>query len=527
MTRKIRYAQSMSRRTRHLLIAAVVLVVIGVVTIALSLRSLQSGDLRAGIEARLSASLGHPVSIGNIGVSLFPPSLSGTNVRIGDTKVQAPALEVARVRILPRLRSLLSGEVVVEQLTLDGFVVSVLRDEKGAWHVPAAVPAPTAGGGSGPVVETVRISNGRVRVFDRARGADLREASSIDDLGAEMRVEGGGLALSPITGRIGSAEISGEAGTDGSGVRLDFSAKTIADDDLPVFLRLLGSDRPEFLRLAEPASASVVLRVDRRTSQLSGKGTLKAPRVRLEPLQLDKFDAPFTIQGSRLVFQPMTFALYGGTHEGGVTVRLSETPPQWITDSRVRGLDAGDFLTALNGSDQRLDGTASVTASLRGRVGEPLDRTVSGSMQMTVTNGVIRDFPMLVAINRALRLAERAEGDTRFERLSGTFAIAAGQAMTEDLVLQASHIRAEVKGRIGADRSLALRGIAVLSPERSAQAVRSIRELAALRNDSGEVELPLTISGTLEAPSFGLDLQAALEKGLKNELQRRIRRFIR
>jgi AsmA protein len=513
----------MAPRVRRLLIFASVVVALGVMTVALLLRSLQAGDLRAGIEARLSASLGHPVSIGQIGVSLFPPSLSGTDVRIGDSKVQAPALDVARVRILPRLRSLLSGDVVVEQLTLDGFVVSVLRDEKGAWHVPSAVPAPTAGSGSGPVVETVRISNGRVRVFN----ADLREASSIDDLSAEMRVEGGGLALSPITGRIGGAEISGEAGTDGSRVRLDFSAKKIADDDLPGFLRLLGSDRPEFLRLAEPASASVVLRVDRRTSQLSGKGTLKAPRVRLEPLQLEKFEAPFTIQGSRLVFQPMTFALYSGTHDGGVTVRLSDTPPQWITDNRVTRLDAGDFLKALNGSDQRLDGTASVTASLRGRVGQALDRTLSGNMQMTVTDGVIRDFPMLAAINRALRLAERAEGDTKFERLSGTFAIAAGQATTEDLVLQAAHLRAEVKGRIGVDHSLALRGVAVLSPERSAEAVRSIRELSALRNDSGEVELPLTISGTLEAPSFGLDLQAALEKGLKNELQRRIRRFIR
>lgn len=517
----------MTPRVRRLLIAASVLVAIGVMTIALLLRSLQDGDLRAGIEARLSASLGQPVSIGNIGVSLFPPSLSSTDVRIGDTKVQAPALDVARVRILPRLRSLLSGDVIVEELTLDGFVVSVLRDQAGAWHVPNAVPAPSGGGGSGPSVETVRISNGRVRVFDGARGEELREASSIDDLSAEMRVEGGGLALSPITGRIGGAEISGEAGTDGSRVRLDFSAKKIADDDLPVFLRLLGSDRPEFLRLAEPASASVVLRVDRRTSQLSGKGALKAPRVRLEPLQLDKFEAPFTIQGSRLVFQPMTFALYSGTHDGGVTVRLSDSPPQWITDNRVKNLDAGDFLKALNGSDQRLDGTASVTAALRGRVGEPLDRAMSGNMQMTVTDGVIRDFPMLAAFNRALRLADRAEGDTKFERLSGTFAIAAGQATTEDLVLQAAHVRAEVKGRIGVDHSLALRGVAVLSPERSAEAIRSIRELSALRNDSGEVELPLTISGTLEAPSFGLDLAAAMQKGLKNELQRQFRRIIR
>lgn len=516
----------MTLRTRRILIGLGAVAVIAVVTLAFLLSSLQRGDLRAGVEARLSASLGQPVSIGEIGVSLFPPSLLGTDVRIGEARTEAPAIEVRRVRILPRLRSLLSGSVVVEQLTLDGFVVSVLRDENGAWRVPSAVPSPTSAGPSGPVVETVRISNGRVRVFDRA-GGELREASSIDDLGAEMRVESGGLALSPITGRIGAAQISGEAGTSGSGVRLDFSAKAIADDDLPAFLRLLGSDRPEFLRLAEAASASVTLRVDRATSQLSGKGTLRAPRVRLEPVQLERFEAPFVIQGSRLVFQPTTFGLYGGTHEGSVTVRISEAPAVWMTDSRVRGFDAGDFLSALAGHSQRLDGTASVTASLRGRVGEPLDRSVSGRMEMTVTDGVIRDFPLLAHLNRALRLAEGEGTDTKFERLSGTFAIAAGQGTTDDLVLQGAHFRVQARGRVGVDHSLAMRGIAVISPERSTKAVASIRELSALRNRNGELELPLTIGGTLESPAFGLDLETAIGKGIQNELRRRFDRIIR
>ena len=460
-------------------------------------------------------------------MSLFPPSLSGTDVRVGEARVEAPALHVERVHILPRLRSLLSGDVAVQQLTLDGFAVAVLRDETGAWHVPSAVPAPTPGGGSGPVVERVRISNGRLRVFDRVRGGDVREVSSIDDLEAEMRVEGGGLALSPISGRIGGAEISGEAGTSGSGVRLEFSAKAIADDDLPAFLRLLGSDRPEFLRLAEPASASVALRVDRATSQLSGKGTLSAPRVRLEPLQLDRFEAPFTIEGSRLVFEPTTFALYGGAHEGRVTVRLSETPPLWMTDSRISGLDASEFLKALAGGDQRLDGTASIAASLRGRVGEPLGRSVGGTMQLTLTDGAIRNFPLLAHINRVLRLAERDEGDTRFKRLAGTFAIAAARATTDDLVMEAAHVRLAMAGRIAADRSLALRGVAVISAERSAPAIASIRELSGLRNSRGEIELPLTIGGTLDAPSFGIDLESAIKKGIADELRRRIRRFIR
>ena len=514
-------------RARPLLIGAAAVALVAIAAVALAVRSLQEGDLRAGIEARLSASLGQPVSIGRIGFSLFPLSLSGTDVRVGEARVQAPAVQVKQIHIRPRLRSLLSGDVIVERLTLDGFEVSVLRDESGAWHVPSAVPAPTPAGASGPVVEQVGISNGRVRVFNSARGGDMVEASSIDDLDAEVRVEKGGLALSPISGRIGGAEISGRASTDAAAVHLDFSAKAIADKDLPAFLLLLGSERPAFLRLAEPASASVALRVDRTTSQLSGKGTLSSPRVTLEPVQLERFEAPFTIQGSRLVFEPTTFTMSRGTHEGVVTVRLSETPSSWATNSRIQGLDTREFLNALAGGDQRLDGTASVTASLRGRVGEPLDRTVSGTMQLTVTDGAIRNFPLLAHINRALRLAEGDKGDTRFRRLAGTFAIAAGQATTENLVLEAAQVRVETRGRINADRSVAMRGVAVLSPERSAQAIASIRELSGLRNSRGELELPLTIGGTLDAPSFGLDLQAAIEKALGNELRRRINRFIR
>ena len=47
------------------------------------------------------------------------------------------------------------------------------------------------------------------------------------------------------------------------------------------------------------------------------------------------------------------------------------------------------------------------------------------------------------------------------------------------------------------------------------------------RYSSGELELPLTISGTLDAPLFEIDLKVAVEKGIVDELKRRFRRFIR
>jgi AsmA protein len=190
-------------------------------------------------------------------------------------------------------------------------------------------------------------------------------------------------------------------------------------------------------------------------------------------------------------------------------------------------MDVAQFLDALNQGDQRLDGTATVSATLQGRVGASLIESVQGRARVEVADGVIREFPLLAYINTALRLAEQEGRDTRFSRLTATLAIASGAATTDDLVLQASHLRVEAAGRIGADRSLSMRGTAAISPERSAEAIRSIRELAGLRNRRGEVEIPLTISGTFDDPSFTLDLEAVLKKGIADELRRRLLRIIK
>ena len=512
---------------RRLLIVALALVVLSAVALFVVGQWLGGGQVRAAVEARLTATLGQPVSIGRLGVTLGPRfALTGGNIRIGETHVQAPAIHVERIRVLPRLRALLDREVVVERIDLDGFSVSLLQDEHGRWHVPSAVPAPTQGG-TGAVIERVRVTDGRVRVFDRTAGGSIDERASIDDLDADVTVEPDGLRLAPIAARIGTATISGEAHTTPRGAHLQFGSRDIADADLPAFLRLLGSVRPEFLRLKEPASASVTVDIDRASARLSGKGTVTAPQVLLEPLHLSAFEAPFAIDGSRLQFSPASFRMYGGAHRGTATIQLAGTPPAWTVDSRMTGLNVGQFLAALTGRDQRVDGTAAATAALRGRVGEPLDETVRGRLQLTIVDGVVRQFPLLAAINRAIRLTEGDANDTRFERLSATFAIAQGQGTTDDLRLEAGHVRVEAAGRIGADRSLELRGAATVDAERAGAAVASVREFARLRNSRGEIEVPLTISGSLDAPSFGIDLSTAVRKGLADELRRRLRKFIR
>lgn len=512
-----------SRSGRVALVVVIALVVLAAASAVLVRRVLDGGSIRAAAETRLTAMLGQPVHIGRLSIAVLPRlAVTGANVTVGPAAGTAPAVAVDRITIVPTLRSLIRGPAVIEDVRLEGMTVSVLRDRSGAWHLPSAVPAPTPVGQAGISVERVRVNGGRLQVFDEQAAGGMRQTSSIDRVEAEIVSTDTGLRLAPVSGRIGSAAISGEATTDADGAHLDFSSEAITDTDLPALLGLVGASRPDGLRLHAPAAASMALSIDRRSSRLSGKGTLRAPDLELVPLRLQRFNAPFTLDGARLVLDPTEFSIYGGTHRGSVVVDTAGEP-RWSLDSRVTQLDLGAFLNALSASGARVDGTAVVAGNLQGRLDTALADSVAGTAHLAIRDGVIREFPLLAAINRAAQLTEGDARDTKFQRLSATLALGSGRATTSDLVLEAGQVRVEAAGTMGFDRSLALKGKAILSAEKAAGVMRSVRELSGLRNSRGELEIPLTISGTLDAPDFGLDLKSLIGKGVEDELKRRLR----
>ena len=316
---------------------------------------------------------------------------------------------------------------------------------------------------------------------------------------------------------------------------MDFSMPEVQGRDLAAVLGLAATDPPAFVTLPKPASVSLSIRIDRKKSRLSGTGSLRAPEISVDTLRLQNVETPIRTDGVRITFDPMTFSMYGGAHRGSVVVDLSKA--RWALDSKATGVDVGRFLAAYSGRDQHLDGTASATASLHAGITEPLPLAIEGRMQVTVVNGAIREFPLLAAINRALRLAEGSARDTRFERLSATLVFAgrnrqpadaylAGHVRTDDLVMLARDVRVEAAGRIGFDRSLNLGGLAVLSPERSAEAIQSVRELSGLRNSRGELELPIKIGGSMDNPSFSIDLKSVAVRSIQDELRRRLRKLM-
>lgn len=516
------------RRGRLAIAGLLTLLILGAGGILLLRRALDGGSLRSAAEIRLSSMLGEPVRIGGMTVGVFPgPSIVGTGITVAGGSAAAPSIQIERISLMPKLRSIFRPPIVIDDVRVEGLVVSLLRDRAGHWHAPRAVPAPADGGGGGPVVRQVHVAGAQVRIIDDIADGERRQSSSIDALDAAVISTGAGLVLSPVTAQIGTAAIVGKARTDAAAAYLEFSADAVADAELPAFLGLIGVTRPDFLRLRAPAAAAVALTIDRTASRLSARGTVRAPDLGVEPLRLQEVSTPFRLDPPQLAFDPLVFRLHGGTHTGRVTVDLSTTPARWGLDSRLTAIDLGSFLNTLSGADVRIGGTAAVSAVLHGRVNEALADTVAGRARLTITDGVVRQFPLLATINRALRISEGDSRDTRFERLTATLALGSRRATTDDLVLEAGQVRVEAAGSVGFDRALALRGKAILSPERTASAMQRVRELSGLRNRRGELEIPLTISGTLDAPSFSLDLKAALGRGLQNELRRRLDKFLR
>lgn len=514
-------------RRRFLTGIAIVLGTFAALAVLLAVRGSFIADfVREIAESRLSSALGQPVTIGQLGFSFSPrPAFTGSNIRVGDATQQAPALTLDRVEIFPILRSFLQGPIHIREVHLDGFTASILRDANGRWRAPAVFPAPTRDAGGGIGIDRVRIADGRLLIFEDANGA-TRERSRIDDISTELLMGSDGLRLVELTGRVGGAAISGEAAADSQSVRLDFSAPVIRDADLPALFGLLAASRPAVLRLDDPAAASVSVSIDRPTSRLRGSGTLRAPALTVEPLRLQQLNAPFVVEGTQLTFAKTTFTINGGSHEGSFTLRLGDAPA-WSMDGRLRDIDIGALLDTVAGRDAKLEGRGRIDATLNGRFDPGFLTRMGGGVRLLISNGVLQDFPLIATVNRALRLSEGDGQDTRFEALSATLAIAAGTAKTADLVIEAGHLRAVLSGAIGFDRSVNLRGRAIVSAERVAAAVDSVHELARLRKASGEVVVPLTITGSLDAPKFEVDMGSVIREGVVDELKRRLRRLIK
>ena len=524
----------MTARTRRLrrgclpVLGAVLVVFLGLAFVVY--RALDPASLRSLAETRLSAALGQKVTIGAIDIDWLPsPSVEAREIALGATAGKAPpSLALGSIRIVPRLSSLFSRPVVAERVELVGLVVHALRTKEGRWRLPfpALPPGGQAEEGASVEVGEVVLEDGRLIVFDEGRlgqGAGLPEPPSIRGIRATVRRQGSLTRLDNLAAAIGRSSLTGQGTVGREGLRLSLAWNQLRPGDLPEVFALAGMTAPAGVSIEgdKPLTLDVVIDP---SGALTASGEIAAARATFQSLTLTSLRSPVRLASNQLTLDPVAFTAYKGSQRGRVTANLSAEPLAWSLDTRFEGVDLRQLVNATTTVPDSLSGTATLRGRLDGVVVEPMLDRATGTMAVAVSKGAVHNFPLVAAINSALRIAEGDTRDLRFESLTATLSIARGRATTDDLLLKSGELMVTAAGTLGFDRSLDFRGRVVFSAQKAAELVRAVKEASRLRNARGEIEVPVTVSGTVVEPRFAVDAAGLLRRGVQDELERRLRK---
>lgn len=457
-----------------------------------------SGDgMRVALEQQATSWLGHPVRVGQARARLFPrPGIELTDVRAGE----AGEVTLADVRLTTDLGGLLGRRI-------SGATISI-ADTRLAMPLPFRIPWGNAAAapGNAPAIE--------IESIDAIALRDVRIASRDREVvvSADLGLSGDRLAVRQFTAESGATSLQVE-GSVGLAPRIDATLTARAPRlDLDELLALAQAFSPEPAAGGGPAASAPV-----RLAATVAADTATAGGVTLSALTAD-----MTVDGDRVALVPMTFGLFGGRYEGALRAQLGETLSATI-ESRLDGLDVA-ALTTFAGSPDTVTGRldAAGTFRARGRDVAALLAGATGTGTASIVDGTIRrlDLVRTVVLFFGRPAPDTAASTDRFERIDAGFSLADRVVRAERLALRSRDADIAGTGTLAlSTEALNGRLDMMLSEELSAQAGT---DLARFTREGSRIVLPAALGGTLSAPRLSIDARAALQRGLRNEAQRRL-----
>lgn len=474
--------------------------------VALAAVWLFRGDgVRVALEQQAAAQLGQPVSIGAASVQFYPRvGLSLTDVQIG----RPVRIRFARGSVSTGLRSLLSRKIV------DGNVL--LADSDIALPLPplsTVSPAPSEGGSGKPgtppspslTVESIsRISLSNISLTSRGRRITISGESSL---------AGSLLTITSMTVATEHSAVAVRARVflePSLTVDADLSAKALDLDDL-VALAAAFSPAPA---TARGSASTPGVRLTARVSAASAKAA---------GLELEALTSVVRLAGTRLSLSPTGFRAFGGRYDGDLDIDMRDSAVMKLT-TRLTGIDVAR-LAAFGGADGAVTGRLSANATVTGR-GTDLASVLSsarGSGNVSIVDGTIRRLNLLrtVVVFFGRPAPASPPASDRFSRMDARIALADGMARADAFSMTSPDADIAGQGSLNL-RTTALDGHLDLSLS-EALSQEAGTDFARYTREGNRIVLPANIGGSLSEPKLSIDASAALRRGLRNELDRRMR----
>ncbi|MCM2263637.1 MAG: AsmA family protein [Desulfuromonadales bacterium] len=247
-------------------------------------------------------------------------------------------------------------------------------------------------------------------------------------------------------------------------------------------------------------------------------------------LTVKNFLADYELRDNQLNIRRMTGNFAGGSFSNTARVDLRQPGLAYETAVNLQGVDMQSLLPALAPAAAgsmfgKLDLQGNLNGS--GTRWSNISRTLSGDVALVLVDGRLVSPALVNGFASFLQLPDLNE--IVFSDFRGKARIAAGRAEI-DSSIQSSRLKLFPRGTLGLDGSLNLAMDTRLSPELAARIDQRGKVTRYLVDADGWTQLPLLVSGTLQAPRYGLDpkgVQAQAGRVLQNELQRGLDKLLK
>ena len=485
-------------RRALLIIAALLLLLAGGVYIAAT-RVLASSYARTTIEQQLTARLGQPVRIGALRAAIYPR----VAVDLDDVAIGEPAaVTLAHVRFVTGLRALFSRTISDAEL--------IVRKSRLTLPLPIDLFPTNTATSTAPAGPGLTIASVRVLALD---DVELVTAPKVMRIDLEGSVAGDRLDIGRFALRGGSSRIEGK-GTLSSMARFEGEIEAKAD---PL-------DLDELMAMASALTAPTTGAQQKRdaATPMRLKVSLTATKGQFATYRFSDLSTTIQLAPGTVALAPLDVRAFGGQYKGLLEADTRGNVPQLRLSGRVDGLDVAPLMKA-NGTSG-ITGTlaATVRLSASGTDAATVLQTAHGAIAAALANGTIEHLDLVrtvvLAFGKPTGVPRQGSGSA-FTRLGGTFALANRGLTCNDLSLASRDF--DVTGRSTLQLSsgaLNAHGDVKLSQELTAQAGTDLRRYA---QEDGRVVVPANVGGTIENPQMSVDIAAATNRALQNEIQRR------
>ncbi len=481
----------------------------------------------------IEEALNRKIRLEDIRLTLWPrvgARVAGFTVLDDPAFGSGPFASLTSLDVGVQLMPLFSGKVEVEEIILRDPVITVIKNKNGVLNVstlgrpgvevpetPSRAPVPSP---EGPLrilgmlaVDRVILSGGTMTYRDLSAPQPVEYA--LEDLGVQLTSvrlgQSPAVHLDTVVQPFGMpVTVSGTIGplretTDLDVINLDL---TLGKTLFTIAGKTVGRDAAVTVNAAAVNTADLPVALPLRT-----------------PVSIHNLKIAGAVHGQDVVLEELSFRLFDGDVTArGKLVAGSDASP-FESTAAVQGVQLGPAFEAAATTALSVSGTAAATLALHGRgfAQAQLEKALEGTAHVAIKDGRITGVNLLqqaAAILDIVGLAIDTPNVTAFSTIETDLAVKQGVIAVQRLLMNSHDVQATGGGTIGFDRTLNLTVNLHLSQDLSrklADASPAIKVAMA----EGRLTLPLTITGTTQAPIYGLNM-----KSLTGQAQQRIQKSV-